>query len=427
MAVTVKETIVETANSACAAKNKNENKRPSYERRWSTARRNQAASGLFDKMNAAVAVADRGKSSRENPPAAVPLIDISPFVVDDSGKDSDKDAQQAGVVEEVLSAATGPGFFKIVGHGVPESVVDDMIATSREFFRRSKDDKVKCLDPTDPLRGYFEKENVNATLGRNGQADVREGYNVGPSDDPDLYENLWPEEKESESSSNSIGEDEDDVHHRRSDNNPSFEDSARTYYDEMEKLEGTLNRILTRALASIKNSMSGDDNWLQLSTGRHRGLLRTLRYPSLGGCLAAHSDWSTIRILLPTEPGLEVVQENEWRMVSHNNCTGGEGSHNAFVVNIGDTLERWSNGSFKSSIHRVNCQTAVEGDSDGEGGSCNRQSIAYFAANVLDPTDRTVVEPIVGPEEDRAFEEDLSIFDYLTRNIAALHAEETNK
>jgi len=358
-------------------------------------------------MNAAVAVANHGKPSRENPPAAVPLIDISPFVVDDSGKDSDKDAQQAGVVEEVLSAATGPGFFKIVGHGVPESVVDDMIATSREFFRRSKDDKVKCLDPTDPLRGYFEKENVNATLGRNGQADVREGYNVGPSDDPDLYENLWPEEKES--------------------NNPSFEDSARTYYDEMEKLEGTLNRILTRALASIKNSMSGDDNWLQSSTGRHRGLFRTLRYPSSGGCLAAHSDWSTITILLSTGPGLEVVQENEWRMVSHNNCTGGEGSHNAFVVNIGDTLERWSNGSFKSSIHRVNCQTAVEGDSDGEGGSCNRQSVVYFAANVLDPTDRTVVEPIVGPEEDRAFEEDLSMFDYLARNIAALHAEETNK
>jgi len=63
------------------------------------------------------------------------------------------------------------------------------------------------------------------------------------------------------------------------------------------------------------------------------------------GC-GAHSDYGMITLLLTDDnPGLQVLKGGEWTDVPP--------KEGAFVVNIGDMFERWTNGKFRSGVHRV--------------------------------------------------------------------------
>jgi len=83
-------------------------------------------------------------------------------------------------------------------------------------------------------------------------------------------------------------------------------------------------------------------------------MLRLLRYspqpsaPNDGvlGC-GKHSDYGCLTLLLTNEvPGLQILHDGEWVDVAPI-------AYQGFIVNIGDMLERWSNGRFKSTVHRV--------------------------------------------------------------------------
>tara|TARA_Y100000768_G_scaffold364000_1_gene324116 strand:- start:3640 stop:4470 length:831 start_codon:yes stop_codon:yes gene_type:complete len=84
-----------------------------------------------------------------------------------------------------------------------------------------------------------------------------------------------------------------------------------------------------------------------------QNLLRVIHYPPikkedvLDGAIRAeaHTDINLITILI-AEPGLQVVNSNgDWVDV--------ELSENSIVVNIGDMLQKCSEGFYKSTIHRV--------------------------------------------------------------------------
>lgn len=60
----------------------------------------------------------------------------------------------------------------------------------------------------------------------------------------------------------------------------------------------------------------------------------------------AHSDYGMITLLLTDDqPGLQINFKGDWIDVPPR--------PGAFIVNLGDMLERWSNGLFKASLHRV--------------------------------------------------------------------------
>ena len=82
--------------------------------------------------------------------------------------------------------------------------------------------------------------------------------------------------------------------------------------------------------------------------------MRLLRYPPLEGAeaegairAAAHGDINTITLLLGAEEaGLELLTtEDEWLAV--------DPPEGALVVNIGDMLDRLTNGRLRSTTHRV--------------------------------------------------------------------------
>lgn len=63
------------------------------------------------------------------------------------------------------------------------------------------------------------------------------------------------------------------------------------------------------------------------------------------GC-GAHSDYGVLTLLATDgTPGLQIQSQNGWVDVTSLPGT--------IVVNLGDMLERWTNGMFKSTVHRV--------------------------------------------------------------------------
>lgn len=102
--------------------------------------------------------------------------------------------------------------------------------------------------------------------------------------------------------------------------------------------------------------------------------LRLLHYPpapkteqrQLGS--SAHTDFGAITLLLQDgNEGLEVYDEasQTWHRI--------EPTHNAYVINVGDMLEMWTGGQFKSSLHRVINKNPVD-----------RYSVVFFFDGNLD-------------------------------------------
>jgi isopenicillin N synthase-like dioxygenase len=79
--------------------------------------------------------------------------------------------------------------------------------------------------------------------------------------------------------------------------------------------------------------------------------LRLIHYPfdpdardTVG--IGAHTDYECFTLLRPTAPGLEVLNgAGDWIDVPPR--------PDAFVLNIGDMLETWTNGEFVATTHRV--------------------------------------------------------------------------
>jgi isopenicillin N synthase-like dioxygenase len=77
----------------------------------------------------------------------------------------------------------------------------------------------------------------------------------------------------------------------------------------------------------------------------------------------AHSDYGMVTLLATDDqPGLQIYHEGNWVDIPPPGFHKGK-----FVVNLGDMLERWTNGRFKSTLHRV-----VRAESE------DRYSIPFF-------------------------------------------------
>ena len=126
--------------------------------------------------------------------SALPVIDLSLL---DGGPES-----AAKFRDDLLCATHDVGFFYLVGHGVEESLMDDLLAASREFFALPAEQKLAVENVNSPqFRGYTR---VGGEL-TEGKTDWREQIDVGPERDvvdnaaglADYWRlegpNLWPD------------------------------------------------------------------------------------------------------------------------------------------------------------------------------------------------------------------------------------------
>ncbi|MHA6793933.1 isopenicillin N synthase family dioxygenase [Pseudonocardia bannensis] len=283
--------------------------------------------------------------------SAIPLIDISPFR---AGTGEGK----AQVVSAVRAACEEIGFFLVSGHGVPEELINRNYRLAKEFFDLPLEKKNEVKKPGPQVsRGYslLGGQNLAITVGNDAPSDLHETFTVGrPEVEPTPYytegfgpvhfaPNLWPSEP------------------------AGFKEAVVEYYGAMMGLTKVLMHIFACAL-DLEETYFDDLTDRGFSNLQYNNYPEPDRPPLPGQLRAAeHTDYGSVTILKVEDApgGLQVKDRaGQWHDVGF--------VPDAFVVNLGDAMARWTNDRWKSTLHRV-----VNPPQDATLGS-RRLSIPFF-------------------------------------------------
>mmetsp|Transcript_16200 Transcript_16200/g.30308 ORF Transcript_16200/g.30308 Transcript_16200/m.30308 type:complete len:336 (+) Transcript_16200:66-1073(+) len=265
----------------------------------------------------------------------------------------------------IRNACLDLGFFTVVNSAVTEADVEKARTVARQFFRLPTERKSEypLTYAGGELFGYAalgaeaaDVANVSLT-GDEAPPDLMESFQVA---DVDRVENKFPLE------------------------------AMKTELEAMYiKKRDTAQQILTLIAESLElpSSFFADQHF----SSKHRSILRVTRYPALKACTTArgagvsrispHQDIGTITLLSQDDcGGLEVFDRTS-------QCGAGEWlpvqpTPGCMVVNVGNLLMRWTNYTYRSSVHRV-ISTPQSDDEE-------RISVIFFA----NPNDDAVVSAV---------------------------------
>lgn len=261
----------------------------------------------------------------------LPIVNISPLFSESSDPRALLSVQQ-----ELVQACHSYGFFYISGHGVSETLIEEMKAISYEFFSLSQSvkDSFSMNRGGKAWRGYFRLGDELTS----GIPDQKEGYYFGEeieSNDtrstlPLHGPNFWPDGE--------IG--------RR------MRGTVLEYMREMKRIAQTLIRAIFLGIGIEYESVYLDQFTCPTE------LFRIFRYPphnndsfpstSMG--VGEHTDYGYLTILWQEcvdVNGLQArsIRGDEWIDVPAIPGT--------FVVNLGDALEHHTEGLLRATPHRV--------------------------------------------------------------------------
>ncbi|TVY55659.1 UPF0676 protein [Lachnellula cervina] len=312
------------------------------------------------------------RNSNSNSTGQIPVIDISGTT------------PKAEVAKQLVDAATTYGFVYIKNQGkdIPVEAIDSTFSLSKKFFTSPIEEKEPCKI-TENNRGWsgMHSETLDPASQRVG--DFKEAMNLGEFVQGKAQQPLPP----------AFTDNEADL------------DAFQKYCHAM------MMKILTLFAIGLQiDPSSGGSTWF---SSRHIGgpsgcTLRLLHYPSIPPSqdfkpevdirAGAHSDYGSITLLFqrPGQPGLEIIPPESqppnrdfgptaaWTPVPVSPPSTESDPSPPILVNIGDLLSHWTNGLFKSTVHRV--VFPKEGREGGE----DRYSIAYFGH----PVGSTVLEAV---------------------------------
>lgn len=270
----------------------------------------------------------------------------------------DGDPQRVGTALD--RACADIGFVRIIDHGIDQSLERRVDEMAREFFARDEELKARVAIAEGEAYGYggYMVERLAASRGGVTPPDAKETYSIGPVDHPDdvaaliaadpaaafaYSPNRWPEQP------------------------TAFADTMSECYRALGDLSARLLSLMARGLGMPADTFSD-------AIDRHTSALRLLHYPHIDpdvlapGQLraGAHSDYGTLTLLRTDAApgGLEVLdRRGQWVPVAPRS--------DAYVVNIGDALERWTAGRWRSTMHRVQLPPRNAGNTE-------RFSVAFF-------------------------------------------------
>ena len=257
---------------------------------------------------------------------SVPIIDFGDF----------DGADRRRVVEEVAGACRDWGFFQVVNHGIPDALISRVWGETHAFFDLPRDAKRAIARTAENPRGYYDRE-----LTKNVR-DLKEVFDFGyvlhphlPDDDPrnrapvDGF-NQWPTEL------------------------PGLKRTMTEYF-------GACERLGARIFEAFCLGLDLEADHLGRYFNPHTSFVRLNYYPladPLSGAEAAsvtelgemalghHTDSGALTILLQDDVGgLQVHDGDGWIDVPP--------TEGAFVINIGDMTQVWSNDRYNAALHRV--------------------------------------------------------------------------
>ncbi|MXO89291.1 isopenicillin N synthase family dioxygenase [Pontixanthobacter aquaemixtae] len=232
------------------------------------------------------------------------------------------------VAEELRSSFAEFGFAVIRDHGIPADLIARAEEMSKSFFALPEDVKRQyILKDGGGARGYTPFGTEKAKDAK--VHDLKEFWHVG-RELPEGHElsefmapNIWPKEVD------------------------GFRETCEALYTAFEEAGD-------RVLRAIALGLGLEEDFFVATVKDGNSVMRLLRYPPLEGAeaegairAAAHGDINTITLLLGAEEaGLELLKaDGEWLAI--------DPPEGALVVNIGDMLDRLTNGRLVSTTHRV--------------------------------------------------------------------------
>lgn len=124
-----------------------------------------------------------------------------------------------------------------------------------------------------------------------------------------------------------------------------------------------LSRIATTLFEAMVKNLELNRKTTKSYLSENTGIIRVYRYPptDVGWGMEVHTDSSVLSILNPDDhvSGLQVLKEDQWLTVKP--------ASNTLIVNLGDMMQAISSDRYKSVSHRVKVEKDIE-----------RISICYF-------------------------------------------------
>lgn len=281
----------------------------------------------------------------------IPQIDMSDF-----------QRRRTQITESLWDAATEIGFFQLINHGIPQSLIDDAFDRSHAFFALDAETKAKAPLKAGTNAGWEFKAQVRPST---GTADQKESYQITLP----RMEGLWP----------------------AADRVADFKPTMLAF----ERMNWTLAMRVLSCFASKLDLpkdlfVEGHD---PLSP-QYQSTLRLIHYLGMEDATpedfkcwraGAHTDFDCLTLLHQKQGqgGLQVCpgKDSQGRALGWTDVPPVGG---VITCNIGDMLMRWTDDKLLSNLHRV--RMPHSGESLGP-----RYSIAYFAQANMD----TVLQ---GPE-----------------------------
>ncbi len=267
----------------------------------------------------------------------VPLIDC------DQNKRSDGD-----IAAEIDDALSNIGFMALTHLGLERAAVDNAFAISKDFFSLDAEVKQRCAYGA-AAENFGYQGMLEESLDPRTPADLKETFTMRNILGGAIDRERWPSE--------------------------AFARSVAAFYRQALMASERLQRLLSLALGV------SEEYFVQRHTGENI-TLRLLHYPpvmadrvaaeQMGA--GAHTDYGMLTLLLQDDVGGLQVQSEDgaWHDVAPR--------PDAIVINSGDLLERWSNGRYRSTCHRVLPRSSTR----------DRYSIALF----VDPDSDVQVEAL---------------------------------
>ncbi|KAK5118533.1 hypothetical protein LTR85_007998 [Meristemomyces frigidus] len=282
----------------------------------------------------------RGSETDSLVEPSIPIIDIG-----DTFESSLPDKQKAA--EEIRRACITSGFFIITSHGISTKARGDILDQAKSLFTKTPREQKQLIHIKHSLYGYGWEPSDATTIA--GDVETKEAFNWSYEDDLDVSGgdsgyvqldgssvsnvNQWPDEPLL----------------------PGFYGGIKDYYGQALGLARHLCKLFALSLRL-------PEDYFDSMTTHPSGNSRLMYYPPAepvaeskdGVGLGAHSDYQCFTILLcSSTPGLEILSPSG-RWIAAPVVQDG------LVINIGDMMMRWTNGLFKSTVHRVVNRTGEE-------------------------------------------------------------------
>ncbi|KAJ4830102.1 hypothetical protein Tsubulata_017789 [Turnera subulata] len=258
----------------------------------------------------------------------IPLIDLSILKTPDTNYSPDPKALE-GLVKEVGDACKEWGFFQIINHGVPQEKRQKIENASRKFFAQSTVEKRKVRRNEEKVMGYYDTEHTKNVRDWKEVFDftlqvptlIPASYDADDKEVAKWY-NQWPE-------------------------HPSeLREACQEYAKEVEQLAFKLMELIALSLGLPENRFH---SFFKDQTT----FIRINHYPpcpsphlALG--VGRHKDAGALTILGQDDVGgLQVKRKSDgqWIWVEPN--------PDAYIINVGDIIQVWSNDAYESVEHRV--------------------------------------------------------------------------